>query len=237
MTDRPWYNIWSTLSTVYENMETEAVKHFGTYVICHLQGPCAPTPQLKPNIYHPLVKILFLKEVFKLFLSLSLTHSVCRHCVLCIFISNPGCGNWFAGVGERQIATLFNQKPKLALFICSVCHFTQFKRLPVKALFLSLFFSIAQQNIDSIEKTLWWDSKEGLSKCKSKQNKKAKGAKTHFILQEDWSNFIVSCEWLYYIHFVSWHMCLEMPLLSSPHTSKHFPMRESFWDLDYGYKQ
>lgn len=118
---------------------TRAVKHFSTYVICHLQGPSAPTPQLKPNIYHPLVKILFLKGVFKLFWSLAFSLLSQSQSSL-HFISNPSCGNWFVDVGERQIATLL--RPKLASLICSVCNLTQSKGLASWC--FSLFFSVVQ---------------------------------------------------------------------------------------------
>lgn len=116
---------------------TGALKHLSTYVICHLQGPCAPTPKLEPNIYHPLVKILFLKGFLKVFLvSLFLfAVSLSLH-----FISNPSCGNWFVSVGERQIATPLN--PKLASLICSVCNLPQPKGLA--SICFSLCFCIAQ---------------------------------------------------------------------------------------------
>lgn len=209
------------------------MKHFSTYVICHLQGPCAPTPQLKPNIYHPLVKILFLKEVFKLlFFLVSLPHSFCLQLPSSLHVYfQSKLWQLICWRGWKTNCYSVQSKTQTSLAHLFCVSFNTVEKASTHAIFPLL----RKQNIDSIEKTLWWGLKEALSKCKSKQNKKAKGVKTDFSQPKHWSNFIVSCVWLYYIHFVCWGLCLEMLLLSSPHT--HFPKQESFWDLADGYKQ
>lgn len=82
------------------------------------RGPCPPTPQLEPNIYHPLVKILSFKDFLRLFLFHSFSHSLClqSHSAMHL-ISKPSNDNWFLGIGERQIAPPFSQKSQ----ICFVC--------------------------------------------------------------------------------------------------------------------
>ncbi len=165
-----------------------------------------------------------------MFLSFFWSHSFCLQSQASLhFISNPSWGNWFVGVGERQIAAPLNLK--LASLIYSVCDSTQSKKgLQAYVFLFFLHFSLLRKrNIDSSERALWWDSKKKHYLNVSPNKMRAKGVKTCLIQPEHWSNFIASWERLYYIQFVFRSFLLDMLLLSSPHT--HFPTQEGYWDL------
>lgn len=66
--------------------EVSAVKHFSTYVICHLQGPCAPMPTPTGTKYlsSTCTNIALEKDEFGFFLVTLLTPAVCSHSSLYI---------------------------------------------------------------------------------------------------------------------------------------------------------